>query len=86
MNKIKVSSKSNPSSLAGSIASSFKETDTIELHSIGAGALNQSIKGIIIAKSFFAPLGKELIVNPSFEDVNINEEEKTGIKLQVTCK
>lgn len=81
MNIIKVSSKSAPQKIAGAIANTLKTESKLEVHSVGAGALNQAIKGIIIARGFLAPSGKNLVCIPSFEDVKINGEEKTAIKL-----
>ena len=81
MNIIKVSSKSNAKSVASAIAGLLKEEHTIELHSIGAGSLNQAIKGIIIARGFLAPTGANINITPSFLNVDIAGEEKTAIKL-----
>ena len=61
MEILKVSSKSNPSSVAGAIANVFKEKNTVEIQSVGAGAINQAIKAIAIARGFVAPSGKNLI-------------------------
>lgn len=83
MEIIKVSSKSIPKKIAGMIANVFKESDSLEVQSVGAGALNQAIKGIIIARGFVAPSGKNLSIIPAFNDVLIGKEEKTGIKLIV---
>ena len=57
-----------------------------ELKAIGAGALNQAIKGIAIARGFVAPLGIDLICIPAFDEVIIDGEEKTGIKLIVEAR
>ena len=83
METIKVSSKSNPSSVAGALANALREKDTIEVQAIGAGALNQSIKAIAIARGFVAPTGKNLVVIPAFTNILIDNEEKTAIKLIV---
>lgn len=86
MEIIKVSSKSIPKKVAGMIANVFKESDTLEVQAVGAGALNQAIKGIIIARGFIAPTGKNLSVIPAFTDVIIGKEEKTAIKLILLSK
>ena len=65
MEILKVSSKSNPSSVAGAIANVFKEKNTVEIQSVGAGAINQAIKAIAIARGFVAPSGKNLICTPA---------------------
>lgn len=80
---LKVSSKSNPNSVAGAIAGMIKEYGKVELQAIGAGALNQSIKGIAIARGFVAPSGIDLICIPAFADVEVEGEDRTGIKLIV---
>ena len=81
MEILKVSSKSNPSKVAGAIANIFRENGTAELQTIGAGSLNQAIKAVAIARGFLAPSGKNIAVIPAFNDVLIGGEEKTAIKL-----
>ena len=83
METIKVSSKSNPSSVAGALANALREKDSLEIQAIGAGALNQSIKAIAIARGFVAPTGKNLVVIPALKNILIDNEEKTAIKLIV---
>jgi len=86
MEILKVSSKSNPSKVAGAIANIFRETGTVEVQTIGAGSLNQAIKAIAIARGFVAPSGENLIAIPSFNDVEIDGEQKTAIKLLIEKK
>ena len=83
METLKVSNKSNPNSVAGALANIFKEKSKVEIQSIGAGALNQAIKAIIICRGFLAPYGKNIICVPAFADIMIGEEERTAIKLLV---
>ena len=80
---LKVSTKSNPNLVAGALVNILKEKENVEIHSIGAGALNQAIKAVAIARGFVAPSGKELAVIPSFWEVTIDEQIKTAIKLVV---
>ena len=86
METLKVSSKSNPNSVAGALANLFREKDNVEIGVVGAGALNQAIKAIAIARGFVAPSGKNLTCIPSFSDISIDGEEKTAIKLLVEAK
>ena len=74
---LKVSSKSNPNSVAGAIAAMVKEYGKVELQAIGAGALNQAIKGIAIARGFVAPGGIDLVCVPAFADVEVEGEDRT---------
>ena len=84
MEIIKVSSKSISQRVAGSIANAFRSGEVkIEIQAIGAGALNQAIKGVAISRGYIAPLGLNLICIPAFSDIMINGEEKTAIKLIV---
>jgi len=83
MEIIKVSSKSNPNSVAGALANTLREKDSVEMQAIGAGALNQAIKAIAIARGFVAPSGKNLVCTPAFSNILIDNEEKTAIKLIV---
>ncbi len=80
-NILKVSSKSNPNSVAGAIAGTMKEKGRAEIQAIGAGALNQAIKAIAIARGFVAPQGMNLVCIPVFVELKINEITETAIKL-----
>ncbi len=80
MDILKVSSKSNPNSVAGAIAGILKENTQVEMQAIGAGAVNQSVKAIAIARGFVAPSGNNLVCIPAFVDIEINEEKRTAIK------
>ena len=86
METLKVGTKSNPNSVAGALANVFREKDSVEIQAIGAGALNQAIKAIAIARGFVAPSGKNLICIPAFADISIEGEEKTAIKLIVEAR
>ncbi len=83
MEVLKVSTKSNPNSVAGALAGILKEQGSAELQTIGAGALNQAIKAVAIARGFVAPSGVDLICIPAFVDIEVDGEERTAIKLLV---
>ena len=80
---LRVSSKSNPNSLAGAMAAVLREQGATEVQAIGAGAINQAVKAIAIARGFVAPGGMDLTFVPAFVDVMIDGEERTAIKLLV---
>jgi len=86
MEMLKVSSKSNPNSVAGALANVMRERGSVEMQAIGAGALNQAIKAIAIARGFVAPSGKNLICIPAFTDIIIDGEERTAIKLIIESR
>ncbi|MFZ0076612.1 stage V sporulation protein S [Exiguobacterium sp. RIT452] len=81
MDVLKVSAKSNPNAVAGALAGVLREKGSVEIQAIGAGALNQSIKAVAIARGFVAPAGMDLICIPAFTDIMIDGEERTAIKL-----
>lgn len=83
MDVLKVSTKSNPNSVAGAIAALIKEQNIVEIQAVGAGAINQAVKAIAIARGFAAPTGKDIVCIPAFADIEIDGEERTAIKLIV---
>lgn len=83
MEVLKVSAKSNPNSVAGALAAVLREHGTAEIQAIGAGALNQAVKAVAIARGFMAPSGVDLICVPAFVDIQIDGQERTAIKLIV---
>lgn len=80
---LKVSSKSNPNAVAGAIAGLITEDKKVELQAIGAGAINQTVKAIAIARGFVAPLGIDLITIPAFATVVVEDQDRTGMKFIV---
>ncbi|MDO5125642.1 MAG: stage V sporulation protein S [Ruminococcus sp.] len=81
MEILKVSSKSIPNSVAGAISSVVRESGAVEVQAVGAGAANQAIKAIAIARGYLAPLGIDLICIPAFANVTIGDEARTAIRL-----
>jgi stage V sporulation protein S len=83
MEVFKVSARSNPSSVAGALAGALRERGRAELQAIGAGAINQAVKAVAIARGYVAPGGMDLVCIPAFIDLDIEGEERTAIKLIV---
>lgn len=86
MEILKVSSKSAPNSVAGAVAGVIRESGSAELQAVGAGAANQAIKAIAIARGYLAPSGVDLICIPAFASVEIDGEERTAIRLIVESR
>ena len=87
MEVLKISSKSNPNSVAGAIAGMVKENEGIaEMQAIGAGALNQAVKAVAIARGFVAPSGVDLVCIPAFAEVEVEGEDRTGIRIIVESR
>ena len=83
MEVLKVSTKSNPNSVAGALAAIIKEKNVVEIQAVGAGAINQAVKAIAIARGVVAPRGKDIVCIPAFTDIQIDGESRTAIKLIV---
>ncbi len=83
MEILRVSAKSIPNSVAGAIAGVIREKGAVEVQAVGAGAANQAIKAVAIARGYLAPAGVDLICTPAFANITIDEEERTAIKLIV---
>ena len=83
---LKVSASSKPVAVAGAIAGVIRAQSRVEVQAIGAGAINQAIKAIAISRGYVAPGGIELVCIPSFIDISIDGEERTGIRLLVEVR
>lgn len=83
MEILKVSTNSQPKSVAGAIAAIARNNKKIEIETIGAGAVNQAVKSIAIARGYVAPNGIELICTPAFSQIEVEGELKTSIKFVV---
>ena len=86
MEVLKVSAKSSPNSVAGALAGVLRENKTAEIQVVGAGAVNQAIKAVAIARGFVAPSGIDLICIPAFTDIIIDGAERTAMKLIVEAR
>ena len=83
MQILRVSAKSKPNTVAGAVAGVIRDQGTVEVQTVGAGALNQAVKAIAIARGFLAPAGIDLVCIPSFSNIEIDGNERTAIKLLV---
>lgn len=83
MEILKVSAQSKPKAVAGALAAVLREQGSAELQAVGAGAVNQAVKAVAIARGFVAPNGIDLVVVPAFAEVIIDGEERTAIRLVV---
>ena len=77
MEVLKVSSHSSPNSVAGAIAGVIREKKMVEVQAVGAGAANQAVKAIAIARGYLAPIGVDLICIPAFANIQIDGEDRT---------
>ncbi len=83
MSVIKVSARSRTAAVAGAVAGVIRESQKAEVQAIGAGAVNQALKAIVIAKGYLAEEGIDVLCDPSFVDVSIDGQERTAIRIVV---
>ena len=83
MEVLRVSSKSEPKSVAGAIAAILRNGETVEINAIGAAAVNQVVKSIAVARGYVAPNGIELVCIPAFSQLEVDGKEKTSIRFIV---
>ncbi|MFQ5400991.1 MAG: stage V sporulation protein S [Anaerolineae bacterium] len=83
MNVIKVSARSRTAAVAGAIAGVMREANRADVQAIGAGAVNQALKAIVIAKGYLSEEGVDIVCTPSFVEVMIDDQERTAIRIVV---
>jgi len=80
---IKVSTRSRSTSVAGAIAGVVREHGRAEVQAIGAGAVNQAIKAVAIARGYLALDGIDVVCIPAFTEVLIDGQERTAVRMVV---
>ena len=83
MDIIKVKAVSRTAAVAGAIAGVVREQKHAEVQAIGAGAVNQAIKAMVLAKNFLSQDGIDVVFTPEFVNVEIDEKVRTAIKFTV---
>jgi len=83
MDVIKVSANSRTSAVAGAIAGVVREHKRAEVQAIGAGAVNQAVKALVLATSYLKNDGIHIVCIPEFVDVEIDDKVRTAIKFIV---
>lgn len=80
---LKVSARSRPSAVAGAIAGVVRESGRAEVQAIGAGATNQAVKAVAIARDYLRETGIDAVCLPAFIDVTIDDEDRTAMRLVI---
>lgn len=83
MELIKVSATSRSTAVAGAIAGVVREHGRAEVQAIGAGAVNQAIKAATIARGYLLLDGINVVLVPSFGEVDIEGAERTAVRFAV---
>ena len=83
METLKVSTRSNPNAVAGAMAGVVRSDGGVLVQVVGAGALNQAVKAVAIARGYVASGGIDLVCVPTFAEVQIDGETRTAIRLRI---
>ena len=83
---LKVSSQSQPKLVAGAIAAVVREGNSVEVQAIGAGAVNQAVKSIAVARGYVSPNGIELLCYPAFAQIEVDGNEKTALRFVIVAQ
>lgn len=82
---LRVSAGSNPQSVAAAIAHAIYDTRNVKLRAIGAGAVNQAVKAIAIARGYVAPRGLDLVCKPGFATVDSRDGQISAVVFTITA-
>ena len=83
MESLKVSSQSNPNAVAGAMAGIVRRTGAVSVTVVGAGAINQAVKAVAIAREHVRHDGVDVVCVPSFIEIDIDGEARTAMRLVV---
>ncbi|NLI96918.1 MAG: stage V sporulation protein S [Synergistaceae bacterium] len=83
---LKVGATSDPKTVAGAIAAIVRSGREVEIQAIGAGAVNQGVKAIVVARGYLAPNGIDICCIPAFSEIEIDGMERTAIKLMIRAR
>ena len=83
MDIIKVAGTSRTTAVAGCIAGVMREKGQVDVQAIGAGAVNQAIKAVIIARGYLEPDGIDIVCVPSFAELTIDNQKRTAVRLDL---
>lgn len=81
---LKVSAGSNPQSVASAVAHALYEKHEVKLRAVGAGAVNQAVKAIAIARGYVAPRGLDLTCKPGFTTIESRDGAISAVVFHVT--
>ncbi|MEZ4868914.1 MAG: stage V sporulation protein S [Caldilineaceae bacterium] len=80
---IRVSAQSRSTAVAGAIAGVMREQEQAEMQAIGASAVNQAIKAVAIARGYLEQDGIDLVIAPTFTEVDIEGNERTAVRIAI---
>ena len=86
MDVIRVAAASRSTAVAGAIAGVMREKGHVDVQAIGAGAVNQAVKAVTIARGYLELDGIDVVCVPSFVEVVIDGQERTAVRLSIETR
>jgi stage V sporulation protein S len=86
MATLKVAAHSRVPAIAGAIAGTIRDQGRAEVHAIGAGAVNQAVKAVAVARRFLESEGYDIILVPAFVNVEIADQTKSALKFVIESR
>ena len=83
MDLVKVAASSRSTSVAGAIAGIVRDHGRVDVQAIGAGAVNQAVKAIAIARGYLELDEIQIVCIPAFCEVLVKGKERTALRLSV---
>ena len=83
---IKVSARSRSTAVAGAIAGVMRQHQSAEVQAIGAGAVNQAVKALAIARGYLERDEMDIVTTPYFTEVDIDGQERTAVRFRVETR
>jgi stage V sporulation protein S len=84
-NILRVSAGSNPQAVASAIAHAIYENRQCKIRAVGAGAVNQAVKAIAIARGYTAPRGLDLSCIPGFASIESHDGQISAIVFSIVA-
>lgn len=82
---LRVSASSSPQSVASAIAHALYENRHVKLRAVGAGAVNQAVKALAIARGYVAPRGFDLTCKPGFTTIESRDGDISAIVFSISA-
>lgn len=64
----------------------IREQGQVDVHVVGAGALNQAMKAVAIARGYLLASGVDLWCRPEFTEVQIGGQKRTALRLLIQAR
>ena len=83
MKLIKVAGDSPTAAVAGAIAMAIREQGQVDVQAIGANAVNQATKALVVARQYLGAERLHLTFTPHFVNIYIDQSQRTAIRFSV---